>query len=427
MTEREIFLAVLELADPAARVAFLDGACAGDASLRERVEALLRSHHAAGTFLRAPAVARMEDLALVGGTIDARAGTAATPVPFSLQQLGDYRILREVGHGGMGIVYEAEQLSLARHVALKVLPRQALADPKTKKRFEREAKAAARLHHTNIVPVFGVGEQDGLPYYAMQFIQGMGLDKVIEELAQLEPPPPNPDDGPAAATEKRPDPQGTARYIAHSLMTGVFQSGSGEGDPNGLRVSADTQVTTAIPAESGRERSGLMASSALILGSRDGSTTGRGRKKGFWQSVAQLGLQVAEALEYAHGQGVLHRDIKPSNLLLDTRGTVWVADFGLAKAADDSGEAAHNLTHTGDVVGTLRYLPPEAFDGRSDARGDIHSLGLTLYELVAKQPAFAEREHKKLIKQVTSGEPARLDRVCPAVPRDLAIVIHKAI
>src|SRR5262245_59200322 len=101
-----------------------------------------------------------------------RAARAAVP----LQQLGDYQILREVGRGGMGVVYEAQQLSLGRRVAIKVLPAHALLDARQLGRFQREARSAARLHHTNIVPVFGVGEQDGLHYYVMQFIQGLGLD-----------------------------------------------------------------------------------------------------------------------------------------------------------------------------------------------------------------------------------------------------------
>ena len=116
---------------------------------------------------------------------EAAEGAAAPPAP-ALRQLGDFRILREVGKGGMGIVYEAEQVSLGRHVALKVLPKTMLLDAQAKRRFEREAKAAARLHHTNIVPVFGVGEQDGLPYYVMQFIQGLGLDEVLDELKNLQ-------------------------------------------------------------------------------------------------------------------------------------------------------------------------------------------------------------------------------------------------
>src|SRR5262249_11288042 len=136
----------------------------------------------------------------------------------------------------------------------------------------------------------------------------------------------------------------------------------------------------------------------------------------------RVGLQVAEALDYAHKQGILHRDIKPANLLLDQAGTVWVTDFGLAKADDQQ-----NLTHTGDILGTLRYMPPEAFDGRGDARGDVYSLGLTLYELAALRPAFDERERGRLIKQVTTGEPAALGRLRPGVPRDLETIIHKAI
>src|SRR5205823_8643144 len=104
--------------------------------------------------------------------------------------------------------------------------------------------------------------------------------------------------------------------------------------------------------------------------------------RAYWQSVARIGIQVAEALAYAHGQGLLHRDIKPSNLLLDTQGVVWVTDFGLAKAAD-----SEDLTHTGDVVGTLRYMAPERFQGRADPRSDVYALGLTLYELLTLRPA----------------------------------------
>jgi serine/threonine protein kinase len=101
------------------------------------------------------------------------------------ERLGDYRIVREVGRGGMGVVYEAIQEGLGRHVALKVLPLQTGADPVRLLRFRREARSLARLHHTNIVPVFDVGEHEGTYYYAMQFIQGQGLDQVLEELRRL--------------------------------------------------------------------------------------------------------------------------------------------------------------------------------------------------------------------------------------------------
>src|SRR5207237_1266296 len=131
-----------------------------------------------------PAMAEMEQVKDERRQV--REPPAAGPLP-PLERLGDYRIIREIGRGGMGVVYEAEQVSLGRHVALKVLPKQLLLDARTKRRFEREAKAAAKLHHTNIVPVFGVGEHEGLPYYVMQFIPGLGLDEVLEELRRLQP------------------------------------------------------------------------------------------------------------------------------------------------------------------------------------------------------------------------------------------------
>src|SRR6516165_10254373 len=147
----------------------------------------------------------------------------ASPTP-ALQQLGDFRILREVGKGGMGIVYEAEQVSLGRHVALKVLPRSLLPDARAKRRFEREAKAAAKLHHTNIVPVFGVGEQDGMPYYVMQFIQGLGLDEVLDELKKLQLG--NARTGSAPAGELRVSRKElSAVNVARSLLTGEFVCG----------------------------------------------------------------------------------------------------------------------------------------------------------------------------------------------------------
>jgi serine/threonine protein kinase len=368
----------------------------------------------------------------------------ATPQAPALEQLGDFRILREVGKGGMGIVYEAEQVSLGRHVALKVLPRSMLVDSRAKRRFEREAKSAARLHHTNIVPVFGVGEQDGLPYYVMQFIQGLGLDEVLDELKQLQLGNARTGTvlggglrvsrnvGTAALQpgEEKPPPRGelTAAHVARSLLTGAFEPTSdGPNQDDAIAESPVATVGTAPPTPAAAlplSDSFTLSSSSVVLPghSRDGSKS-RHRKASYWQSVASIGVQVAEALEYAHKQGVLHRDVKPSNLLLDTQGTVWVTDFGLAKAADDQ----QNLTHTGDVLGTLRYMPPEAFEGKSDARGDVYSLGLTLYEMLAFRPAFDEKERNRLIKQVTHDEPARLGKLNRAVPRDLETIVHKAI
>src|SRR5262249_54769090 len=164
-----------------------------------------------------PAVVRL----VLAGDDHGQAPRPAAPSPApALERLGDYRIIREVGRGGMGVVYEAEQESLGRHVALKVLPRQLLVDARTKQRFEREAKAAARLHHTNIVPVFGVGEHDGLPYYVMQFIRGTGLDVVIDELARMAPGSKRPANPAPTSPAGRED----VSAIARSLLTGVYPS-----------------------------------------------------------------------------------------------------------------------------------------------------------------------------------------------------------
>jgi serine/threonine protein kinase len=249
----------------------------------------------------------------------------------------------------MGIVYEAEDTILGRRVALKVLPAQMLRHPSHLLRFQCEARAAAKLHHTNIVPVFGVGESDGLHYYDMQFIQGQGLDLILEQLVGR-------------------------------------QAGQRETGPQ------------LFPLPS------------------------RGQGAAYWKCVARIGIQVAEALAYAHAQGTLHRDIKPSNILLDLQGIAWVTDFGLAKAADSD-----DLTPNGDVVGTVRYMAPERFQGKSDARSDVCALGLTLYELLTLRPAFDQFDSKELLYQVANVEPRPPRKLCPAVPRDLETIVLKAI
>jgi WD40 repeat protein len=315
----------------------------------------------------------------------------------------------------MGIVYEAEQESLGRRVALKVLPAGAMTDARQVRRFQREARAAARLHHTHIVPVFGVGEHDGTHFYVMQLIQGQGLDVVLLELRALryaraavpvQPPRDAPVDARPAAAE-----------IAVSLATGHFAAGLDHNDVGTGTATLPWSSSTPPP---------LVPSSPSVVGlsSLSGATdvtTLSETDCRFAQGVARIGVQVAEALAYAHVQGILHRDIKPSNLLLDRDGNVWVADFGLAKAA-----GSEDLTHTGDLVGTLRYLAPERFQGEGDARADIYALGLTLYELLALRPAYPEADRTRLIRQVTQEEPPRLRRLNRRVPPDLETIVHKA-
>jgi serine/threonine-protein kinase len=407
-----------------------------------------------------PAVARIEDLKGDVGNLTCSVGAGASlPEGVTLERLGDFRILREVGRGGMGIVYEAEQESLGRHVALKVLPAQAILEPQKQRRFQREAKAAARMHHTNIVPVYGVGEHEGMFYYVMQFIQGLGLDEVLVELKNLHQARNGSKGSGASPTHRESVARGkdmSAADVAHSLLTGQFArppEAIGDG-ANGAEVKpwAITATLTAGPegeapshptrpagagspgrpvqpvgAPPGKPAvvspsPSAVASSVVRSEQGDKSTlTESGRH--YWRSVARIGIQVAEALDYAHGQGILHRDIKPSNLLLDLQGTVWVTDFGLAKATSEGDD----LTHTGDIVGTLRYMSPERFNGISDSRGDIYSIGLTLYELIVEQPAFEETDRGKLIKKVTNTTPPRPRKINPAIPRDLETIVLKAI
>ena len=269
------------------------------------------------------------DTKAAGDSTGAAGSSRLGPMPRPSESWGEFRIVREIGRGGMGVVCEAYQGSLNRHVALKFLPEHG-----NLARFRREARAAGRLHHTHIVPVFGVGEQNGRHFYVMQFIAGRGLDAVARERAESG--------------------DSTARF-------------------------ADREV-------------------------------------------ARIGVQVAEALAYAHSQGVIHRDIKPSNLLLDDQGTVWVTDFGLAHDASDT----RALTHTGDFLGTLRYVAPERIEGRGDERADIYGLGVTLYELVCGRPAFADEDRSTLLYQVLHQNPPSPSRLGLRIARDLETIVQKA-
>lgn len=262
------------------------------------------------------------------------------------ERIGDYRIERELGRGGMGIVYLAVQESLGRQVALKVLPPSLDHDAIRRRRFEVEARAIARLHHHHIVEVYGIGQHEGTSYFAMQFIDGDGLDRVI------------------AAT------------LAIEQIGPIGRIGP---------------ISPIRPID--------------------------------FREAAYIGQQIADALHYAHTNGILHRDIKPSNILVDRNGDAWLTDFGLAKLSG----IEVTLTAHGDVLGTLRYMPPEAFRSQSDARGDVYSLGLTLYELLARKPGFSEKSREGLMYQIMETSPVRLDRLLPDLPRDLVTIVHKSI
>jgi WD40 repeat protein/serine/threonine protein kinase len=292
--------------------------------------------------------------------------------------LGDFRIAREIGRGGMGVVYEAVQISLGRRVALKVLPFAAALDAKQLQRFKNEAQAAAQLHHTNIVPVHYVGCERGVHFYAMQYIEGQTLAAVI---------------------------RGLQRNVEVAMT-------------NDERMTNEQSQSPKEHAPEANAQTDFRHSTLDILSSFGISHSS------FFRTVANLGQQAAEALEHAHQLGVIHRDIKPANLLIDIRGNVWVTDFGLAHFQSNPG-----LTLSGDLLGTLRYMSPEqALAKRApvDARTDVYSVGMTLYELLTLEPAYNGRNREEVLRQIAFEDPRLPSRLNKAVPVELETIVLKA-
>jgi WD40 repeat protein len=271
----------------------------------------------------------------------------------------------------MGIVYEAEQMSLHRRVALKVLPFASVLDAKQLARFKNEALAAASLDHPHIVDVLGVGCDRGMHFYAMRLIDGCTLADVIAALREGEAPAEPPADTP------------------HSAL-----------------------------------RTPHLSSTRAVLTTLGLSDTSR-RTPDHYRKIAALIADAADALHHAHEQGVIHRDIKPSNLMLDSRGKLWVTDFGLAHV-----ESNASLTMTGDLMGTLRYMSPEQASGSrlgTDHRTDIYSLGVTLYELLTLQPAFSGENRADLLRQIANNDPLPARKHERSIPAELETIIVKSI
>jgi serine/threonine protein kinase len=316
--------------------------------------------------------------------------------------LGDFRILREIGRGGMGVVYEAEQISLDRRVALKLLPFAGALDAKQLQRFKNEAQTAAHLHHENIVPVYAVGCERGVHYYAMQFVDGQNLATLIQELRRLA----------GLATSEQPQQSSTAGELAGELASGRWAQGR---TPSAELPPTDPYQLTA---------EGAKTLAAETVPQAAGCTERSVRDPAYFRTMAQLGIQAANGLEHAHELGIVHRDIKPGNLMLDARGHLWMTDFGLARCQNLA-----ELTLTGDLVGTLRYMSPEqalAKRGLVDQRTDIYSLGVTLYELLTLEPAFPGTDRQEFLRQIAFEEPSRPRGRNKAIPADLETIVLKA-
>jgi eukaryotic-like serine/threonine-protein kinase len=317
-----------------------------------------------------------------------------------------------VGRGGMGVVYEAEQLSLRRRVALKVLPLAAALDPQQLRRFQLEAQAAANLVHQNIVAVHAVGCERGVHYYAMQFIDGQTLAAMIAELRPLE----GRDREDRASTA-------VAGALAAELASGRWAPPQ-RGRDNFQLTGSYTEMPS--PPEAAAGSPSTPAAADMATQRTAGISTDRSTKSpAFFRTVANLGVQAAEALEHAHGVGVTHRDIKPANLLVDMRGNLWITDFGLSHCQAQAG-----LTMTGDLVGTLRYMSPEQALAQRvviDHRTDIYSLGATLYELLTLEPVFHGRDRQELLRQIAFEEPKSPRRLNKSIPTELETIVLKAL
>jgi serine/threonine protein kinase len=294
--------------------------------------------------------------------------------------LGDFRIVREIGRGGMGVVYEAQQLSLGRRVALKVLPFAAMLDRQQLARFKNEARAAATLDHPNIVAVHSIGIDRGVHYYAMQLVDGQSLAQVVEQLRRQ-------NDVGCSMLDVGSRPASTIQHPTSNIQHPISSSDT----------APFAHLMTLTDVDS-RE---------------------------YFKAIAQLGIQAAEALDHAHQHGILHRDVKPANLLVDDTGKLWVTDFGLARMEQDAG-----MTMTGDLLGTLRYMSPEQALAKRvvvDHRSDIYSLGVTLYELLTLKCAFTGDDRQELLRQIAFEEPTKPRQLNGRISRDLETVVLKAI
>ncbi len=288
------------------------------------------------------------------------------PLP---ERLGEFRLIRRLGSGGMGVVWLAEQETLKRKVALKILQPAQLLFPHARERFRREIDSVARLEHPGIVRVLTVGDDVGLPWFAMEHVAGASLSEVLRELAGRDP-----------ATVTAADLRETIARIA---------ARNADGDP--------------------------LAGDEVLAQRVFGGT--------FAQACLAIAAQAAEALAHAHARGVLHRDVKPSNVMVTPDGRARLVDFGLAQL-----EGATRLTRSGANPGSLPYMSPEQIDGHAalDARTDLYSLGVTLYELLTLRPAFDSESSELTRRRILAGDAAPPRRLHAGLPRDVETVCMTA-
>ena len=321
---------------PEQRTGYLDVACSSDREMRAEVESLLDSHEKAGSEFLAAAAPNVLDLSVSAASVN---------LPLN-QVIGHYRLIEQVGRGGMGVVYKAEDTRLHRFVALKFLPGKAGEEPASVARFQREAEAASALNHPNICTIFDIGEAGGQSFIAMEYLEGVTLKE---------------------------------RIAGQPLKTEI---------------------------------------------------------------LVELAIQIADALDAAHGKGIVHRDIKPANIVVAERGQAKILDFGLAKLSPMGRPAAksmgvstlvtetgeENLTSPGIAIGTVAYMSPEQARGEDlDARSDLFSFGAVLYEMATGRQAFPGATSAIVFHAILERTPVSLTHSNPELPARLEEIINKAL
>lgn len=303
-------------------------------SLRRRVQSLLDRYSRSADFLSTPAVAMFASSEAVAGP-----------------QIGEFRIQRQIGRGGMGVVYLAEDTVLRRTIALKVLPQHVNATDQAVDRFRREAQAIARLRHPGIVQIFRYGEERGVTYMAMEYVEGQTL-----------------------------------------------------------RAALDSERQRVLPPSVKRRRSAR-------------PSTGPGLAE--IVAVARRIADIADSLDHAHKLGIIHRDVKPSNILLSADGKARITDFGIAKVITEK-----TLTSDTEIAGSYPYMSPEqakVIAADIDQRTDVFSLGVVLYECLTYKRPFDGETPQEIIRALDDCRPRAVDSLNNAVPRDLAVIVHKAL
>jgi len=323
--------------------------------------------HAAKILEVFPVLAMLENARIVK---EGQSIRRSMPDRFPFTRLGNCELLTELGRGGMGVVFQARDLQSGHLVAVKILPWRISIVPEWVARFEREARTAAQLRHKNIVPVFRYGQENGYCFFVMQFVNGVGLDRIIARLQES--------DGVIAVEE---------------IQRGRTQK-------QAVRPVNEDETSLQPSEEAGAKPKRKLTRTS-------------------WTNFAKVGIQATQALRAAHAAGILHNDIKPANLLLDAEGRVWVSDFGLSQPMSPVGAKSVDRT----IAGTLRYMAPERLMGLQNAACDLYSLGATLYELCVQQTTFDHPDRDELVRMIMEDRPVRPRDLCREIPRDLETII----